>query len=180
MPILPQPARSIFGDEAFRRGLPIKIFIVKYISRSRAGSKREEGAPGLSGSGGPEIETKSRYIAAPTLARQESKEESLKRASASQSAYLNALASHDRRIKQCRGDGNCLFRTLSHQIYGTEAQHGLIRQRICDYMEADSHHFQNIAEADQSTGSQADGFARYIATMRQPGVSSSPIPSCSG
>lgn len=150
---------DVFGRAAFASGLPLKIFIVQ---------KRPPNTRSLKSSSGYEVKT--RHTSPPNI-RQESKEESLKRASDSESAYLNALHGHNLRIKQCRGDGNCLFRSISHQVYGTEQQHGLVRSRICDYMEADSHHFQNIAEADQTTGSQADGFARYLQIMRQNGVS---------
>lgn len=33
------------------------------------------------------------------------------------------------------GDGNCLFRSVSHQVYGDDRYHGLVRARCMDYME---------------------------------------------
>ena len=32
------------------------------------------------------------------------------------------------------GDGNCLFRSISHQVYGTDEHHYLLRQRCVEYI----------------------------------------------
>lgn len=37
-------------------------------------------------------------------------------------------------IVQCDGDGNCLFRAVSHQLYGTQDHHAAIREATMSYM----------------------------------------------
>jgi len=34
----------------------------------------------------------------------------------------------------CKGDGNCLFRAISHQIWGNQERHMEMRRACCDYM----------------------------------------------
>ena len=41
------------------------------------------------------------------------------------------------RIVEVGGDGNCLFRAISHQVYGTEDHHRLIRVRCIDYIQSE-------------------------------------------
>ena len=42
------------------------------------------------------------------------------------------------------GDGNCLFRAVSRQIYGTEDHHGMIRQESVNYIEAGRDFFRDF------------------------------------
>ncbi|CAM9807718.1 unnamed protein product, partial [Hapterophycus canaliculatus] len=49
--------------------------------------------------------------------------------------YARALRSHGLRVVPVEGDGNCLFRSVSHQIYGDDRHHRLVRARCMDYME---------------------------------------------
>lgn len=37
-------------------------------------------------------------------------------------------------IKRSSGDGNCLFRSVSDQLYGDEKYHGEIRKLCMDYI----------------------------------------------
>lgn len=55
--------------------------------------------------------------------------------------------------------GNCMFRSLSDQLYGTMERHMEIRQRIVDYMVQHSDHFSLFIEDDEP-------FVDYIARMR--------------
>ena len=41
-------------------------------------------------------------------------------------------------------DGNCLFRAMSHQLYGTEEYHDIIRKRCCDYIQLESNYFRKF------------------------------------
>lgn len=50
------------------------------------------------------------------------------------SQYQNALRQQDLRLVSVPGDGNCLFRAVSHQIYGDDQYHDLVRQSCMDYM----------------------------------------------
>jgi hypothetical protein len=46
-------------------------------------------------------------------------------------AYEMALARHNLRIEKCRGDGNCFFRTVSHQVYVNLLLISLVLQYHC-------------------------------------------------
>eukprot|EP01053_Blabericola_migrator_P008305 Blabericola_migrator_1__8304@NODE_430_length_8568_cov_132_492766_g339_i0_p3_GENE_NODE_430_length_8568_cov_132_492766_g339_i0NODE_430_length_8568_cov_132_492766_g339_i0_p3_ORF_typecomplete_len421_score94_38OTU/PF02338_19/3_6e27OTU/PF02338_19/6e02Peptidase_C65/PF10275_9/0_096Peptidase_C65/PF10275_9/0_0016XRN1_D2_D3/PF18334_1/2_6XRN1_D2_D3/PF18334_1/3_8e02_NODE_430_length_8568_cov_132_492766_g339_i071578419 len=59
------------------------------------------------------------------------------------------------------GDGNCLFRALSHQMYGHQDAHREIRGEIVDYIQSQSEHFS--AFLDEEDGSIED----YCSRMRQ-------------
>ncbi len=51
-----------------------------------------------------------------------------------QEAYERGLMERGLRVRRVAGDGNCLFRSISHQLYGTEDHHMLMRHSACDYM----------------------------------------------
>ena len=38
------------------------------------------------------------------------------------------------RIREVKGDGNCLFRAVSDQVYGTDQYYELIREKCMDYL----------------------------------------------
>ena len=62
-----------------------------------------------------------------------------------------------RTIRRIVGDGNCLFRSLSYVITGSEEQHRAIRQRIVEHMFDISHFLLGIHIA-----SQFSSVAEYI------------------
>lgn len=64
-------------------------------------------------------------------------------------------------IKKMVGDGACLFRGVSHQIYGDEDMHGEVRRLCLDYMEKNREHFEQFITED---------FTAYIARKRRPTV----------
>lgn len=49
--------------------------------------------------------------------------------------YERALESKGLRVVPVEGDGNCLFRSVSHQVYGDDRHHRLVRASCMDYME---------------------------------------------
>ena len=51
-----------------------------------------------------------------------------------QKMYLESLASNGLRVHAVDKDGNCMFRSISHQIYGDDSHHALIRSVCIDYM----------------------------------------------
>lgn len=67
-------------------------------------------------------------------------------------------------------DGNCLFRSLSDQLYGDYGKmHEEIRSDICDYMEKNKEDFQLFLVLDDDSceeGDDAKDFESYIQTMR--------------
>jgi hypothetical protein len=75
----------------------------------------------------------------------------------------NLYASKSWHIKQIAGDGNCLFRAVSHQVYGTEDHHKYIRKRCMDYIENEQDYFK-----DYITGNLT--FEQYIAHKRKDGI----------
>ena len=51
-----------------------------------------------------------------------------------QSKFEQKLQSWGMAITPCDGDGNCLFRAVSLQVYGTQDHHALIRDATMSYM----------------------------------------------
>jgi len=47
-------------------------------------------------------------------------------------------------------DGNCLFRSVSHQIYGTQDHHLLIRAKVVEYLEAELEYYLNFVEGGRN------------------------------
>ncbi|KDQ54653.1 hypothetical protein JAAARDRAFT_38335 [Jaapia argillacea MUCL 33604] len=59
------------------------------------------------------------------------------------------------------GDGNCLFRALSDQMYGTESQHLVLRREICDWIERHKERYGPFCEDER-------GLDTHLSCMRQP------------
>ncbi|KAL7278488.1 hypothetical protein ACG7TL_007487 [Trametes sanguinea] len=59
------------------------------------------------------------------------------------------------------GDGNCLFRALSDQLYGTPSYHLKLRQEICDWIEAHKDRYAPFVEDER-------GLEHHLSCMRQP------------
>jgi hypothetical protein len=60
-------------------------------------------------------------------------------------------------------DGNCLFRSVSHQIYGDPSFHDVVRAKCLDYMESEASFFSKFVIGDQMD------FQTYIAKLRRDG-----------
>jgi hypothetical protein len=78
--------------------------------------------------------------------------------------YQRTLEANGFQLVNVQGDGNCLFRTVSHQIYGTERHHMLVRVACVDYMKSEAAYFQPFVVGD------AQAFQRYLAIKRKDGV----------
>lgn len=63
-----------------------------------------------------------------------------------------------------KGDGNCLFRALSDQLFGDESHHSEIRQNIVNYVEEHGDHFAAFV------GEFGETFDQYLNRLRQDGV----------
>ncbi|CAI5703532.1 unnamed protein product [Peronospora effusa] len=68
------------------------------------------------------------------------------------------------RIYDIEGDGNCLFRSVSHQIYGNDSHHALVRAACMDYMESEKEYFEPYVVGDMAA------FMRYLRHKRRDGV----------
>jgi OTU domain-containing protein 5 len=44
------------------------------------------------------------------------------------------------KIVEIRGDGNCLFRAVSHQVFLTEEHHGLLRKKCVEHLRGKIYH----------------------------------------
>ena len=64
-------------------------------------------------------------------------------------------------IKLIEGDGNCLFRAVSDQIYGEEGFYGQIRRYCVEYLEIEEEFFKNYISGD---------FKEYCKRKRNDGV----------
>eukprot|EP00752_Nemacystus_decipiens_P011076 g9840.t1 len=78
--------------------------------------------------------------------------------------YGRALRNKGLRVVPVEGDGNCLFRSVSHQVYGDDSHHRLVRARCMDYMESEAHFFEPYVEGDMAA------FLRYLDVKRQNAV----------
>lgn len=57
-----------------------------------------------------------------------------------------------RRVVPIRGDGNCLFRSISYCIYGTQEKHHDIRLRVVDHVVSNWHWYKDFIIGDRSYG----------------------------
>ncbi|CAM9486523.1 unnamed protein product [Pylaiella littoralis] len=78
--------------------------------------------------------------------------------------YERALRNQGLRVVPVEGDGNCLFRSVSHQVYGDDSHHRLVRARCMEYMESEAHFFEPYVEGDMAA------FLRYLDVKRQNAV----------
>lgn len=58
--------------------------------------------------------------------------------------YRQALEDQQLTIIPMSGDGNCLFRSVAHQIYGDPSLHPLVREKCMDYMEVEADFFSQF------------------------------------
>jgi len=61
------------------------------------------------------------------------------------------------------GDGNCLFRALADQLWGSPNGHLTLRAEVCDWMEARKEQYEGFVDEDRS-------FDTHIMCMRVPGT----------
>lgn len=78
--------------------------------------------------------------------------------------YLVALARRGLCVQPMDGDGNCLFRSVSHQLYGTDSFHALVREKCMDYMAANATFFSQFVVGGTTS------FHLYVAAKRRDGV----------
>lgn len=62
------------------------------------------------------------------------------------------------------GDGNCLFRAISHQVYGTPQQHVLVRNNCIDYLQINKERFTPFVASNEND------FDTYLKEKRKTGV----------
>ncbi|KIR37126.1 hypothetical protein I352_00438 [Cryptococcus deuterogattii MMRL2647] len=67
-------------------------------------------------------------------------------------------------LRDVQGDGNCLFRCLSDQLYGTEKRHTEIRKIVCDYLDSHKETMEGFVVPFMKEG---EGYEGYVQRMRQ-------------
>ena len=79
--------------------------------------------------------------------------------------FREQLQNKGLRIVTMRGDGNCLFRAVAHQIWGDPELHAMVRTMVCDFMLANRGDFAEVLGA---LVPGPNGFERYVSNMRRP------------
>ncbi len=75
--------------------------------------------------------------------------------------YISGLQRHSLNVVSVAGDGNCLFRSVAHQVYGDDELHEVVRQKCMDYMEANADFFSQFVEGGMET------FHLYVGAKRR-------------
>lgn len=78
-------------------------------------------------------------------------------------SFSGLLESSGLTIRDVSNDGNCFFRAVSDQLYGTEDYHMKLRERACDYLLLHKEHYRFFVDDEQS-------FEDYVSEMRNDGV----------
>jgi len=77
--------------------------------------------------------------------------------------YTQALDEQGLEVHPVEGDGNCLFRSVAHQVYGDERLHAMVREKCMDYMESQADFYCQFVVGGMET------FPLYVAAKRQSG-----------
>jgi hypothetical protein len=81
---------------------------------------------------------------------------------ATQRSFSKALRERGLEIREQEGDGNCLFRAVSLQVYGDPSMHMEVRHQCLDHMARDEEHFSQFVEDED--------FSAYLRRKRMAGV----------
>jgi OTU-like cysteine protease len=91
--------------------------------------------------------------------------------------FLTCIKKRGFELIEQEGDGNCLFRAVSLQVYGSADSHSEVRERCMDYMAQNEEHFSNFIAAtsdDELKIPQASesmsAFQAYVTRKRMKGV----------
>jgi len=74
---------------------------------------------------------------------------------------------HGYKIVDIEKDGNCMFRSFGHQIFGDMKRHEEVRKLVCDHMEKHRDHFENLWNFYPTVDNVKD-FDAYLIKMRKP------------
>ena len=91
--------------------------------------------------------------------------EEIEEANAILSRFIHLLRTQHKPPLECvemDGDGNCLFRAISLQVYGDATMHLEVRRQCLDFMEREADHFRSFVAGEE--------FDEYIARKRVDGV----------
>jgi hypothetical protein len=81
--------------------------------------------------------------------------------------FRNALLDQGKIIIEMKADGNCLFRSLSDQLYDDRGdKHDVVRREICEYLSENRKEFENFLLMDDDD-EDVLGMEGYIGRMRK-------------
>lgn len=80
--------------------------------------------------------------------------------------FIAALALKSLEVIEIASDGNCLFRSFSHQVYGSDEHHELVREYCMDYMTENSAFFADFISTVENLD-KMEAFAKYVVNMRK-------------
>mmetsp|Transcript_14569 Transcript_14569/g.29896 ORF Transcript_14569/g.29896 Transcript_14569/m.29896 type:complete len:539 (-) Transcript_14569:877-2493(-) len=83
----------------------------------------------------------------------------LKSGSTAYRLFLDGLNLKGFDLQKVRGDGNCLFRAVSHQVYGNDRWHAVVREKCVKYMKAHKERFKGFIARD------FDAYLDVVATL---------------
>ena len=95
-------------------------------------------------------------------------------------AYRAALQRQGLDLRKCSGDGNCLFRAVAHQVYGSEEHHVAVRHWCCEYMAAERDFFAPHCVGAHGEESSSSGGGRSSSSSRSGAASISASSSFAG
>lgn len=78
--------------------------------------------------------------------------------------YFGALHGRGLRVEPMGGDGNCLFRSVAHQVYGTQDVHAVCRGAVAEYMSVEREFYRAFV-----VGAEED-FEEYLTSIRADGT----------
>ena len=81
--------------------------------------------------------------------------------------FRNTLLNQGNTIKEMTGDGSCLFRSLSDQLYhDCGSKHDVVRHDVCNYLSKNKEEFQFFLLMDEDDEDVLD-IDEYISKMRE-------------
>ena len=81
--------------------------------------------------------------------------------------FRNTLLNQGNTIKEMTGDGSCLFRSLSDQLYhDSGSKHDVIRHDVCNHLSKNKEEFQYFLLMDEDDEDVLD-IDEYISKMRE-------------
>ncbi len=77
--------------------------------------------------------------------------------------FREELRSINLKIREIKGDGNCLYRAVADQLYGNENYYDILKSKCLDYLELEKEFFSQFIEGG------IDKFEEYIMMKRMDG-----------